>query len=150
MKSGPERELAERYIDRFARAGPALGLEWAGLREVPESRARAAADRRREEAQRLLEALPDGAALLLLDERGRDLSSEALAAWIGARRDEGQRDLVLAIGGPDGHDGALRARAALVLCFGSLTWPHQLVRIMAAEQLYRAASILAGHPYHRA
>lgn len=150
MKAGPERELADRYFDRFGKAGPGVGLEWIGLVEVPESRARSDIERRREEALKLETQLAAGAGLLLLDERGRNLSSEELAAWLGQRRDQGPRDLIIAIGGPDGHDESLRARAALALCLGKLTWPHQLARIMIGEQLYRAVTILSGHPYHRA
>jgi 23S rRNA (pseudouridine1915-N3)-methyltransferase len=150
MKAGPERELAERYFERFAKAGPGIGLEWAGLAEIAESRARTQAERRREEARMLETQIAGGAALVLLDERGKNLSSEELAAWIGQRRDQGPRDLVIAIGGPDGHDASLRASAALSLSFGKLTWPHQLARVMIGEQLYRVATILAGHPYHRA
>lgn len=149
MKAGPERELADRYLDRFAKTGPGVGLEWNGLSEVSESRARGEAERRREEARPLEALLGGGAALVLLDERGQNLASEELAAWLGQRRDQGQRDLVIAIGGPDGHDPTLRARAALTLSFGKLTWPHQLARVMLGEQLYRVATILAGHPYHR-
>ena len=95
-------------------------------------------------------ALASGAALVLLDERGKNISSEDLAERIGRLRDGGQKNLVIAIGGRDGHDAALRERAELTLSFGALTWPHQLVRIMLAEQLYRVATILSGHPYHRA
>lgn len=149
MKAGPERELADRYFDRFAKAGPAVGLEWTGITESPESRAVGAADRKREEAARLERLVADGAMLVLLDERGRSMGSEAFAGWLGKGRDGGQRDLVVAIGGPDGHAPDLAAKAALVLSFGSLTWPHQLARVMLAEQLYRASTILAGHPYHR-
>uniref|UniRef100_UPI00035D10FC 23S rRNA (pseudouridine(1915)-N(3))-methyltransferase RlmH n=2 Tax=Brucella/Ochrobactrum group TaxID=2826938 RepID=UPI00035D10FC len=90
-----------------------------------------------------------GAALILLDERGKTLGSEAFAAIVGRMRDDGKRQLIVAIGGPDGHDPALRSRADLVLALGELTWPHQIARILIAEQLYRAATILAGHPYHR-
>lgn len=149
MKAGPEKELADRYFDRFAKAGPAVGLDWAGVSETPESRAGGAVERKREEAARLDKVMADGAALVLLDERGRSLGSEDFAAWLGARRDSGQRDLVIAIGGPDGHAAELAGKAALVLSFGALTWPHQLARVMLAEQLYRAATIEAGHPYHR-
>lgn len=149
MKAGPERELSERYFDRFAKVGPAVGLEWWGLTEIAESRAQSAEERKREEAQRLETQIAAGAGLLVLDERGRNIGSESFAAWLGARRDGGQRDLVVALGGPDGHPEALTSRAALTLSFGALTWPHQLARIMLAEQLYRAATLLAGHPYHR-
>ncbi|MFU0507722.1 23S rRNA (pseudouridine(1915)-N(3))-methyltransferase RlmH [Pseudaminobacter sp. NGMCC 1.201702] len=150
MKSGPEKELAERYCERFAKSGPAIGLEFAGVVEAAESRARDADERRREEGKRLQGQLAPGTALILLDGRGRNISSEDLAARIGVLRDGGQRSLVLAIGGADGHDADLRSAADLVISFGAATWPHQLVRIMLAEQLYRAATILSGHPYHRA
>lgn len=150
MKAGPDKELVERYLDRFAKSGPAIGLEFSGVVEIPESRAQAAAERKREEAERLRALLAGGAALILLDERGKNLSSPEFAAKIGALRDGGQRQLVIAIGGADGHEASLRDNAALVLSFGALTWPHQLVRIMLAEQLYRATTILSGHPYHRA
>lgn len=150
MKAGPERELAERYFERFSRVAPALGLEWLGFTETPEGRAREAEARKREEAAALAAAMRPGAALFLLDQRGRDLASADLAARIGALRDEGRRDLLFALGGPDGHEPALRAKADQVLAFGAATWPHQLARVMLAEQLYRAATILSGHPYHRA
>ena len=149
MKAGPERELADRYFDRFAKAGPAVGLEWAGIIETPESRSGSAPERKREEAARLDRMLAEGAALILMDERGRNIGSEDFTSWLGKRRDQGQRDLVIAIGGPDGHAPELMERAALVLSFGALTWPHQLARVMLAEQLYRAVSIASGHPYHR-
>lgn len=149
MKAGPERELVERYFDRFSKAGPSLGLDFAGVSEVAESRAQTAELRKVEEAQRLDEALDNGAALILLDERGKGLTSEAFAERIGRMRDDGRRHMVIAIGGPDGHDASLRARADLVLSLGPMTWPHQIARILIAEQLYRAATILAGHPYHR-
>jgi 23S rRNA (pseudouridine1915-N3)-methyltransferase len=149
MKAGPERELADRYFDRFAKAGPAVGLEWAGIVETPESRSGSAPERKREEAAKLDRMLGDGAALVLLDERGKNIGSEEFTVWLGRWRDKGQRDLVIAIGGPDGHAPDLAERAALMLSFGALTWPHQLARVMLAEQLYRVASIAAGHPYHR-
>ena len=88
--------------------------------------------------------------LVLLDETGKSLSSEDFAGRLAGFRDEGRRDLVLAIGGPDGHDPALRRESGLLLSFGRMTWPHQVARILLAEQLYRACTILSGHPYHRA
>jgi 23S rRNA (pseudouridine1915-N3)-methyltransferase len=150
MKAGPEKELADRYLDRFAKTGPAVGLEFSGVSELPESRSPNVSERQREEAQKLRAQLAPGTALILLDERGKNISSETFAEKIASLRDGGQRNLALAIGGPDGHDPALHQAAALVLSFGALTWPHQLVRIMLAEQLYRVATILSGHPYHRA
>jgi 23S rRNA (pseudouridine1915-N3)-methyltransferase len=149
LKAGPERELCGRYAERLKRGGPTIGLEWAGIREGTESRARDVDARRREEADWLRNALPSGAALVLLDERGRDLSSTDFAGAMGRLRDEGRRDLAFAIGGPDGHDQALRGASELTLSLGRLTWPHQLIRAMLLEQLYRAATILSGHPYHR-
>lgn len=149
MKAGPERDLVARYLDRFSKTGPAIGLEWAGVSEIAESRAQSAVQRKAEEARALQQAA-DGAALILLDETGKNLSSEDFAQKLAVLRDSGQRNAVLAIGGADGHDPALKAQAVLVISFGAATWPHQMVRIMLAEQLYRAATILSGHPYHRA
>jgi len=149
MKAGPERELAERYFQRFARSGPAIGLEFAGIVEATESRAQTATERRREEGRALQAQLQPGMVLALLDERGRSFTSEDFAGRVGLLRDEGRKGLLVAIGGADGHDQSLRDQAGLVVSLGAMTWPHQLVRIMLAEQLYRAATILAGHPYHR-
>ena len=149
LKAGPEKELASRYLDRFAKAGGALGLDFARTIEVAESRAATVDLRKKEEAAQLIRALPDGAALILLDERGKTPDSPGFADLLARLRDEGRRDLVVAIGGADGLDPDLHARADAVISFGRMTWPHQLVRIMAAEQLYRAVTILAGHPYHR-
>lgn len=150
LKAGPERELAERYFDRLEKSGPAVGLEFSGVAEIAESRAQTAPARRREEGQRLQAQIQPGTALVLLDERGSNLSSDEFAGRIGLLRDGGRKAAVVAIGGPDGHDASLRGQADLVLSFGALTWPHQLVRVMLAEQLYRVATILSGHPYHRA
>jgi 23S rRNA (pseudouridine1915-N3)-methyltransferase len=150
LKAGPERDLSARYIDRAAAAARSVGLTGVDLREFDESRARRAEDRKAEEAKALRAALPAGARLVLLDEHGKSLTSEAFAADIGRGRDAGLPALVLAIGGADGFDPDLLAEAPLAIAFGAMTWPHQLVRIMAAEQIYRAITILAGHPYHRA
>ena len=150
MKAGPEKELADRYFERFAKSGPAIGLEFSGVTEIGENRAQTAPERKREEAERLRAHLPAGTALILLDEAGKNFSSADFARKIGAMRDGGQRALTIAIGGPDGHDPDLRTEAETVLSFGAQTWPHQMVRIMLGEQLYRAATILSGHPYHRA
>lgn len=149
MKSGPERELLDRYLDRAGKQGRALGITRVEVREVGESRAARAEDRKAEEAGELLAGVSADAAVVVLDETGGQMGSEAFARWIGARIDQG-RDLVLLIGGADGHGPAAVGRADLVLAFGALTWPHQMVRILAAEQIYRATTILAGHPYHRA
>jgi len=150
MKAGPERDLAARYFDRFAKSGPAVGLDFAGITEMPESRAAQVSERMREEKAHLVSFAGEEAALALLDERGQNLSSNQFAERLAQMRDGGARRLVFAIGGPDGHDATLRPKAALVLSFGALTWPHQMARAMLGEQLYRATTILSGHPYHRA
>jgi len=149
LKTGPEKDLASRYIDRFAKAGPAVGLELARVVEINESRASNDETRKKEEGAILEKSLPEGSILVLLDERGKTLGSEAFADMLGRHRDGGKRDMMIAIGGADGLDPDLRARADLVLNLGSMTWPHQIVRILIAEQLYRAVTILSGHPYHR-
>jgi len=149
MKAGPEKLLADRYFERFAKSGPPIGLEFSGVVEIAEGRAQTANERRREEGQKLQTLLQQGTALILLDERGKSFSSEDFAGRIGLLRDGGRRALVIAIGGADGHDQSLRDQADLVVSFGALTWPHQLVRVMLGEQLYRIATILSGHPYHR-
>lgn len=124
---------------------------WAvSLREVAERRALPPARQPDAEAELLLEAVPAGSVLVALDGRGEDLTSEAFAARLGRWRDDGERAAAFAIGGPEGLGQAVLARAALKLALGRMTWPHMLVRVMLAEQIYRATTILAGHPYHRA
>ena len=149
LKAGPEKDLAARYLDRFAKTGPAIGMELARLSEVTESRASNGETRKREEASMLLKTLAEGSILVLLDERGKAMDSEAFATLLGNFRDQGKRDLTIAIGGPDGLDPSLYDKADATICLGKMTWPHQLVRILIAEQLYRAVTILSGHPYHR-
>ncbi len=148
MKAGPERDLAERYRDRVNKAGRRLGLSLT-VREIPESRAASPAIRKDQEAAALLAVLPPGAVLVALDETGRNLDSRAFAQILAKWRDDGVADLVFAIGGADGLGPAVPQAAALSLALGAMTWPHQLVRLMLAEQLYRAVTILSGHPYHR-
>jgi 23S rRNA (pseudouridine1915-N3)-methyltransferase len=148
MKAGPERELAERYRDRVNKAGRRFGLSLT-VREIPESRAASPAARKDQEAAALLAALPQGAVLIALDETGRNLDSRAFAQTLAKWRDDGVTDLVFAIGGADGLGLAVLEAAAQRLAFGTMTWPHQMVRLMAAEQAYRAVTILSGHPYHR-
>jgi 23S rRNA (pseudouridine1915-N3)-methyltransferase len=148
LKNGPERELCGRYAERFMRSGRAVALDLA-IREVEESGARRAGDRQAEEARMLAAACPAGAPLIAWDERGKALTSAGFAAELGHRRDAGLRSLAMVIGGADGLSPAIRDSASLVLSFGGLTLPHQLARVLVLEQLYRAGSILAGHPYHR-
>jgi 23S rRNA (pseudouridine1915-N3)-methyltransferase len=149
LKRGPEQDLAERYRERAANSGRTIGIRAVTISEIDESRARRAKDRVAEEAAALKTLIPPAAAVVALDERGEGLASDALAQRLGRWRDEG-RDVALVIGGPDGLAPDLVARADLRLAFGRATWPHQLVRIMLLEQLYRAIAILSGHPYHRA
>lgn len=149
MKAGPERELGERYLDRFRKAGQPLGFDFRGVAEIPESRSHSLEERRRDEAERMIAGIPEGGELLLLDETGQSVGSEDFAALLAHHRDAGVRELAIAIGGPDGFDRAFLDRARHRLSFGKMTWPHQLARVMLAEQLYRAATILSGHPYHR-
>ena len=149
LKAGLERELFERYFKRAADLARGFGIAALELREIDESRARRPEDRRVEEARAILAATPKGAWLTLLDERGSALTSRQWANEIGRARDGAVPAYALAIGGPDGLDPALKTEAHNVLSFGAMTWPHQLVRVMAGEQLYRALSILGAHPYHR-
>jgi 23S rRNA (pseudouridine1915-N3)-methyltransferase len=149
LKSGPERELVDRYRQRIEGMGRGLGLTGFDMVELPESRARRDDDRRAEEAVALLEKA-GASALIAFDERGKSLTSDAFAARIRQWRDDGRPEIVCVIGGPDGLDPKIRRRADLVVSFGALTLPHQIVRALVAEQLYRALTIIAGHPYHRA
>lgn len=149
LKRGPERQLAERYRERAAKAGKALGFRGLELVELDESRNRDAGRRVLEESIAVANLVPESSALVLLDERGDSLGSKEFAATLGRWRDDGQADCAFVIGGPDGLAPTLHDKAALRLAFGALTWPHQLVRIMLLEQIYRAITILAGHPYHR-
>lgn len=150
LKAGLERDLAERYRLRLGEIGRALGLRGLDLHELPESRARDAATRMNEEAAAMRALIPEGAMIVALDERGDNISSSAFAARLGQWRDQGAPSCAFVIGGADGLAPDLRKRANCVWAFGAATWPHQFVRVMVYEQLYRAATILAGHPYHRA
>jgi 23S rRNA (pseudouridine1915-N3)-methyltransferase len=150
LKAGPERELCARYIDRTAKGGRALGLSGPDVLEISESQARRPEDRMAEEGAGIIGALATETAVMGLDPRGAELSSEQLAADIAALRDRGVRALSFLIGGADGLSPAARGRADRLIAFGRATFPHQLVRVMMAEQLYRATTILAGHPYHKA
>ena len=146
LRAGPERELIDDYLTRFDRTGRALGLGPASVIEVEDKKGGGKAA----EAELLKRALPKGAKLAVLDECGKVMTSPDFAKRLGGWRDEGAQDLAFVIGGADGIDKALRAKADFALSFGAMVWPHMLARVMLTEQLYRAASILAGGPYHRA
>lgn len=149
LKSGPERELVERYRQRIEGLCRNLGLAGLDMVELPESRARREDDRRAEEAAALLEKAGPSV-LIAFDERGKSPTSEAFAERVRQWRDEGRAGMACIIGGPDGLDPKIRQRSDLVVSFGALTMPHQIVRALVAEQIYRALTIIAGHPYHRA
>ncbi len=149
LKDGPERLLAARYAERAAKTGRAMALGPLDIRELPESRAARPADRKREEGAALASLIAPGNPVIVLDETGKSLPSADFAARLGRWRDDGAACVHFLIGGADGLDPALVKRADLVLSFGSQTWPHQIVRVLLAEQIYRAATILSGHPYHR-
>lgn len=150
LKAGPERELVGRYLDRLEKAGPQSGIHFGGVVEIVESRATTAEARKAEESARCIELLAaPRTALFLFDERGKNLSSRQFASQIGELRDQGIQKLVAAIGGPDGHQKDLEQKAQLNISLGKLTWPHQIARVLVAEQLYRASAILNNHPYHR-
>ena len=145
LRAGPERDLIDDYLTRFDRTGRALGLGPASVIEVEDKKGGG----KPAEAALLERALPKGAKVAVLDERGKVMSSPDFAKRLGGWRDEGAQDLAFVIGGADGIDRSLRAKADFALSFGAMVWPHMLARVMLAEQLYRAASILAGSPYHR-
>jgi 23S rRNA (pseudouridine1915-N3)-methyltransferase len=150
LKDGPERQLVARYAERIGPAGRAIGVGPIDIRKIPESSARRADDRKIDEALRLAALLPEGAALWALDEKGANLTSEDFARDIEKLRDDGTASLAFAIGGADGLDESLRQRAHRIIAFGAMTLPHQLIRVLLLEQIYRATTMLSGHPYHRA
>jgi 23S rRNA (pseudouridine1915-N3)-methyltransferase len=150
LKQGPERVLAERYRERFDDIGRKLGFGGLKIVEISESRARDSATRMTEEAAAMLAAIPPRSVVVALDQRGDPIESAAFARQLGRFRDQQAASIIFLIGGADGLSPDLRRKAKLSLAFGAATWPHQLVRVMLLEQIYRAATILAGHPYHRA
>ena len=149
LKDGAERVLVDRYVERLA-LGKSLGLAPVREIEIAESRESSATDRRSDESVRLRKGIGEAQALVVLDAKGRNFSSEAFAQWLATQRDAGIRHAAFLIGGPDGHDPTLRKNSTLLLAFGTMTLPHGLARVILVEQLYRAVTILAGHPYHRA
>jgi 23S rRNA (pseudouridine1915-N3)-methyltransferase len=145
LRKGPEKELIDDYLKRFEKTGRAFGLGPVSVHEVEDRKGGGMGA----EADLLRRALPKGAVICAMDERGSVISSPDFAGRLGRWRDTGTQDLALIIGGADGIDPALRAEADFLLSFGQMVWPHMLVRVMLSEQLYRAAQILAGTPYHR-
>jgi 23S rRNA (pseudouridine1915-N3)-methyltransferase len=149
LKQGPERELSERYRKRAADAGRGVGFRGIEIIEIRESKARETEKRVIEESIALANVIPEDAVTIVLDERGENLDSLEFSREIMRWRDAGRPTAIFVIGGADGLAASLRERADLRLAFGAATWPHQLVRIMLLEQVYRAVTLLAGHPYHR-
>jgi len=150
LKQGSETELSERYRKRVAQTGRQFGLRDIEIIEIRESRAADAGKRMLEESIALANVIPHDAAVVLLDSLGENLDSIGFATQLAKWRANGRPAVVFLIGGADGLAASLREKTELRLSFGAATWPHQLVRVMLLEQLYRSMTILAGHPYHRA
>lgn len=149
MKDGPERELQSRYIERARATGRALGISAIDVSEFSESRAARAPDRKAEEAHILLERVGD-AAVIALDEKGQSPTSEEFSAMLQSYLERGEKSLSFILGGADGLADDVFRKATKRIAFGSMTMPHQLVRVLLVEQIYRATTLLSGHPYHRA
>lgn len=145
LRKGPERELIDDYTKRFDRTGRALGLGPLSFHEVEDKKGGGMIA----EAALLERTIPSGARICVLDERGKVMPSPEFAEFLANWRDQGAQNAAFVIGGADGIDPALRSKADFALSFGAMVWPHMLARVMLTEQLYRAASILSGSPYHR-
>ena len=145
LRAGPEKDIVDDYLQRFERSGRALGLGSVQVIEIDDRKGKGMAS----EAVLLRKAIPSGAVVAALDERGKLETSPQFAERLAGWRDAGQSDVVFLIGGADGLDASLRTEVDYALSFGKMVWPHMLVRVMLSEQLYRAVSILSGAPYHR-
>lgn len=143
IRRGPFKQLADEYHDRLRHYRPL------DIVDVRESSAATAEVRQRDESAALLAAAPDGATLVVLDERGKHWTSEQLAGWFEEKMTEGTRHVAFLVGGPEGHSAQLRDRADVLLALSAFTLPHDLARVVLAEQLYRAMTIVRGEPYHR-
>ena len=150
LKDGGERDLFDRYAKRFDQAGRIMSLGPLTVSELPESRLADVALRKTDEAARLLKAVAGAQVIVALDEHGPQNTSTVFANRIAKLRDEGTGSVAFLIGGPDGHGAEVLKAAAITLSLGPMTLPHGLARVILAEQLYRAVTILSGHPYHRA
>jgi 23S rRNA (pseudouridine1915-N3)-methyltransferase len=145
LRDAPEAALAADYIMRAANTGRQLGFKSVDLMEVE---AKPPGDPRAE-ASALFRATPDDARKILLDERGAEWTSRQLAEKLARWRDDGVPSATFWVGGADGVSQSVKDNADEKLAFGRQTWPHRLVRVMIAEQIYRALTILCGNPYHR-
>ncbi len=148
-RGGNEAPLTEDFVGRAQNMGRRLGFSAVTVTEVSVSKARETKKRMDEEAERLAARVPEGAHVALLDAKGKGMTSEDFAEMLGVLRDAGTRDFAFVIGGPDGLGTLPKIKSGRSLAFGPQTWPHLMVRAMLAEQIYRAMTILAGHPYHR-
>lgn len=148
LKAGPEREIADRLLSRAKGSGKKIGLSFS-VKELAESRSGSSKSRKEQEAAGLCAALPKNAVLIALDERGVTVDSRTFAGHLEKWRDSGVAEIAFAIGGADGHGKAVLEQSDMQIAFGAMTWPHQFARLMLFEQLYRAVTILSGHPYHR-
>ena len=149
-KAAPEQTLCDDYLRRLQHQGRGIGITDAICKTLPEAKRGSAAQRKTDESDRLIAQVPVKARRIVLSERGKQLSSEAFADHIRRMLEEGAGELCFLIGGPDGHAETLERDADLLLSLGAMTWPHRLVRAMLLEQIYRAVTIIANHPYHRA
>ena len=149
MKAGPMAELVDTYAKRTRQAGRQAGITALNVVDFAESRKSTASVRAGQEAALLTNAAPSGAVLVVLDERGKSVSTAEFAGIIKTELESGTRDLVFAVGGPDGHAPEIRKNARYMVSFGHMTWPHMLARVLLAEQIYRVVTILVNHPYHR-
>lgn len=149
LKSGAEHELVKRYFDRIQKSGKSIGITKVEMIEVMESRAAGSDQRKEDEASSILSKLPSGALLFCFDERGASPSSRKFANQLESAITKGAPAIAFIVGGPDGLSASLREKAENIVSFGALTMPHQIVRALVVEQIYRAVTILSGHPYHR-
>lgn len=149
LKRAPEEELTLDYIDRLTKLGRQVGISGVRVREIAESNASTSPQRKQQEAKSIIACLPERASIVVLSEGGDNVTSQKFSKLIKTNLDGGERDLVFLIGGPDGFDEALVNQADSMIAFGKMTWPHRLARVMLAEQIYRAVTILVNHPYHR-
>ena len=149
LKAGPEKTLADEYQTRVEGLGRKAGITKLAVTDFAESQSQTASQRQDEEAKLLASALAPKASTLVLDERGKSMSSEAFSRLLQRHLDQGTQELAFLIGGPDGHSAETRKNAGQLLSLGEMTWPHRLIRVMLLEQIYRAVTIMVNHPYHR-
>lgn len=149
MKKGPETELLSRYLERANKAGRQLGISSTNVQEWNESKAATSDQRKAQEGETLLSNIKSGSLFICLDERGKDMSSDDLSKIFRHTLDNSVPQIAFTIGGPDGHSPLVQEKADKIIRLGKMTWPHQLARVMLAEQIFRSITILSGHPYHR-